>query len=717
MQVIRFIISILMAIIMPINSFFASVFNVDGNLSFTENVTAEKLKRNMGDFNPMKNDIFVDAAFLNGDGSEAKPFNSIVKAKEKAKVLRKNGIDDKITIWIRGGEYFFDKTLKFDSYDAGNVVYRAYPNEKVAFTGAVSLTQWYQENVNGIPVFVSNVPDNMYFDSVVKDGITLPKTRYPETGYIKIEKEDHSDALFTDETSPWEYTLGDNSFIGNMSFNPESIKNIQNVSVRILHYWVTDFSYLSAYDAESNKYYLKNSASMTIKQGDRYYFENIFSELNSPGEWYLDSGVNKLYYVPRTGDTVENTVINACVNSKLISISDVNDIEFFGITFCNTNSSYPDKYDELNTLGDYGIKFPQAEIDVDAAVEVTKAQNINFKNCDFLNICNTALKFNKVVKNSNVTGCLFENIGGTGVFINGHNANEDEQITENIRVINNKIQSYGKVWLSAIGVLITNARNCTVQNNEISDGYYTAISVGWVWGYGYSVTCNNKIQDNLIYNIGQGWLSDMGGIYTLGIQNGTVISGNVIHHVAADTNEGGYGGWGIYLDEGSSNIVAENNLVYSCGSHSFHLHYGKDNIVRNNIFALSENGQIKVSRKEEHVQFKLENNIILSNDSLIYASFNGNNFIDNSNIYWDLQNRRFVVSSKYENKDLWNLMYRADVKAQGYYNNAVFENPQFKDPINGDFTIADGNEAIAKIEFVPWNYTKAGTTTKIENKT
>ncbi len=697
------------ALVMVILTLFGSLtLKSDENLKFAEQKNMVKTERQYDEYIPSENDIYVNAKSRNGNGSKESPFTYIEEAENMVRQLRSIGIKEHINIWVYGGEYFIENTLEFNE-DNDNISFKAYPGEKPSFTGARKITGFKESTQNGVKVFVADVPTGLKCDSVVKNGKTLPKTRYPESGYLQIETEKHMNAIWTEEDKKWEYNLGDTEFAGSIQYNPKEIKNIENVAVRVLHYWVTDFAFLSSYDAGTNIYTLSNPTTMTIKAGDRYYFENIFEELNSPGEWYLDSSENKLYYVPFKGEKTEDTVICACVNDKLVDISGAENIDFSGIEFKNTNFTYPKTFDDLNFFCEEKIKAPQAEIDVGGAVEVKKSTDINFISCDFKNIGNTALKFNKLVKNCNVTGCLFENIGGTGVFINGYNTENEFEITENINVIDNKITSYGRNWMSAIGVLLTNARNCVIKNNEISDGYYTAISVGWVWGYKYNVSCNNKIQNNLIYNIGQGWLSDMGGIYTLGQQKGTDISGNVIHDVAADSGQGGYGGWGIYLDEGSSYMSVKNNLVYDCGSESFHQHYGKENEITNNIFALSKIAQIRVSRKEEHNQLHLKGNIILTDNNPAYSLAEEGKFTDESNIYWDINNGKNVYCSETETDRIISRLYKKDLNKMGYFSNAVCENPQFKDPKNGDFTIADGNTAIEKIGFIPWSYSEAGT--------
>src|SRR6185369_16794943 len=155
------------------------------------------------------------------------------------------------------------------------------------------------------------------------------------------------------------------------------------------------------------------------------------------------------------------------------------------------------------------------------------------------------------------------------------------------------------IYAQAVGLLILQSATNRVAYNHIHDLFYTAISVGWTWGYQANPCRENVIEFNHLQNIGQGLLSDMGGIYTLGPQPGTIIRNNLIHEVDAFT----YGGWGLYTDEGSSGIILEKNVVYHCKSGGFHQHYGKENVVRNNIFAFNTESQLIRTRDEPHISF------------------------------------------------------------------------------------------------------------------
>jgi len=157
--------------------------------------------------------------------------------------------------------------------------------------------------------------------------------------------------------------------------------------------------------------------------------------------------------------------------------------------------------------------------------------------------------------------------------------------------------------------------------------FYTAVSTGWTWGYAATSDAGNLVSYNLLHDIFQGELSDGGCVYNLGRSPGTVIDHNVCH----TSNPFAYGGWGLYTDEGSSNVTLSNNIVFSTKDASFHQvratlavparsharmgavrprcascalashphartrphaapsthsqHYGTDNVIENNIFA------------------------------------------------------------------------------------------------------------------------------------
>lgn len=658
-----------------------------------------------------KNGIFVSPdGNDSNDGTFQNPLKTVKAAKEKLKSLNLNG--EKVTVYLREGTYYFDETLCFDSSDAQNVTFKSYNGEKVEFSGAREISGFSEETVNGVKVFTKtlDISDGKRMKSFFKDGETLNITRYPETGYFTVDSVNTDDNLFTEENTPWSLTLGQQSFNAKKEDVKEEFYNLKDVNVRILHYWHDELMNVTAFDKNTGRVSLSRPSSMLIRDIDRYYFENVFEELNKPNEWYLDTTNGKFYYVPCDGEKADTLVLYGASLTKLIEINGADNISFEGIRFCNTDWKITE-VKEGDWLAEYNLEFPQAAIGVDGVFTATYADGIHVKNCEFINIGADGVKFTNGVKNSSVENCYFENIAATGVFAGGTNTEDENDInrTSNITIKNNEIYKYGRKFFCAIGIHITFCDTADVSNNEIHDGYYTGISCGWLWGYTYHITKNISIKNNLIYNIGQGWLSDMGGIYMLGTQPGTELSGNVIHNVAADPNEGGYGGWGLYLDEGSSDMTVKNNLVFCCGSNCFHTHYGKNNTVTNNILAFASDGCIRaVSKPEGWVSSNYTGNIILTDGGApIYNVMNSaDSFADGNNVYWDFsnggKNLSFCVG------DLNEKLTLKEAKKKCFIGENTVVDPLFKDAKNFDFELKENSPAFS-LGFESWDYSEAGT--------
>ena len=716
--ILKTVISLITSIITLIGSMSITPPDVDDNNTDSSNnelyhnTSITQVPYDEGIFKMGKYDLIVSP---DGDdtnnGTLDNPLKTVEGAKNRLKTL-KGVTNETVTVWIRSGTYSFTEEINFDSSDFENVVYRSYPYENVIFSGSVDFTEWTPTIINATKAFVTDVDtENLYFHSLFKGEERLSVSKWPKTGSFKVTKANEDDCFWPDSDSGF--------FNLHAAFYTDKTRdfvNLSDVNVRIMHKWCDDILPLHSTDPATGRVEISKPAAMTIEAGDNFVYENVREALTEPGEWYLDRTEGKLYYIPQKGETAENLILSAPVTEKLLNINGISGITFSGIKFNNTDWNFISGERWVSQLNEthplynnikYNPTHPQAAYETPAVISICNSSNIDFINCEFRNLSNTALKFGFETTNCNVKSCLFKEIGANAIFIEGKRV--IPATTNNINVTDCHIAYYGRIYNNSIGVLLIDASDCEIAYNEIHDGWYTAVSVGWVWGYSENPTNNIQIKNNLIYNIGNGWLSDMGGIYTLGIQPDTVISGNIIHNVGCYEGSTGYGGWGIYLDEGSSNITVEKNLVYDCSSNSLHQHYGKDNLVKNNIFAFSDDGQILITRHEEHNSLYLYNNIIVSEDEVIYNyATKPDWFTDNNNLYWDYENEEKIYSG-----DSTKAGERLSVKKmqhRGYYNNGVISDPCFINAEKRDFRLATNSPAF-DTGFEGWIY-EAGTRTQ-----
>ncbi|HEY3327629.1 MAG TPA: right-handed parallel beta-helix repeat-containing protein, partial [Novimethylophilus sp.] len=347
------------------------------------------------------------------------------------------------------------------------------------------------------------------------------------------------------------------------------------------------------------------------------------------------------------------------------------------------------------TMGPKGYADTQAAVPAGAAIEGIGALDCKIEKCSIAHSGGYAVWFGRGSKRNHVLSSEMFDLGGGGVKIGEPKQfpAEAEQNYENV-IADNHIHDVGLVYAPAVGIWVLQSGRNQIVHNHVHDLFYTAISVGWTWGYGLNQSKGNLIAFNHLHNIGKEILSDMGGIYTLGMQPGTIIRNNLIHDISSFT----YGGWGIYPDEGSTEMLIENNIVYNCKSAGFHQHYGRENIVRNNVFAFNRENQLMRTRVETHVSFIFERNIVyFGQGRLLGSNWTGDQFKMNGNTYFDTRSSNIRFAGK--TFDEW--------KAGGQDKTSQIADPQFVNASNFDFRLKPTSPAL-KLGFRQIDMTKVG---------
>jgi hypothetical protein len=471
---------------------------------------------------------------------------------------------------------------------------------------------------------------------------------------------------------------------------------LTDAEVVVLHFWVAGHYRVKAVDAATRTVTLdrKSIRRFTEDGGPtpgRFYLLNAPGEL-APGEFVHDRTAGVIRYKPKPGETPESAAVVVPRLPAVVRFDGkpeegrfVEHVELRGLTFADST------FDPGPTAaGDL-----QAAQHVPGSVRLRGARHCTVHDCVFVNLGGYGLELTDGCRGNRVTRNEFANLAAGGVRMSGGAAGSPATLrTGDNEVADNHLHDLGRVFHAGVGILSQHADRTRVVHNHVHHLNYTAVSVGWVWGYGPSVSENNLVEGNLIHDVGRKVLSDMGGVYLLGKAPGTVVRGNVIR----DVESFGYGGWGVYTDEGSTGVLIENNLVYRTKSGGFHQHFGRDNMIRNNIFAFAREGQLMRTRAEPHTSFTLERNIVYADGTPLFAkNWTGTGFVIDHNLYWDASGKApaFPGGSF------------ADWQAAGHDRHSLVADPLFADPARGDFRLRLGSPA-GRIGFRPFDPSTAG---------
>ncbi len=647
-----------------------------------------------------------DTVFVSPTGSDA---NSGLSEKEPVATIAK-GLEISRTknvkeIRLLDGVYRIEQPIILTPEDSGPFLHGGRLGLNIAGSNAVTIsggkpiTGWkpYKDGIWHAEVPAAK-DGNWSFRQIYVNGELRHRAKTPNEGFYRVAG--------CPEGTP--KTVGYHTDCQSFEFKPGDIKpdwkNLDDVEVVVYYFWSDNHLPIESIDTEKNivKFKYKGGKTFTddfSEDGARYVVENVFEALDAPGEWYLDKKAGVLYYMPKDGEDMSKVDVVAPFAKELLRIEGnptegkfVENVLIRNISFEHCHFEFP-----AGKVND-----SQGSSEISAAVNMLGAQGCMFHVCSFSNLGTYAIDMKTGCSDNIIDQSRFHNLSAGGIRINGGGAGSNPLThTKGNKIYGNEISNYGLNYPSAVGIIVQNSYENLITANHIHHGYYTGVSLGWVWGYGRSISQNNIVDYNHIHHIGRGLLSDMGAVYTLGPSYGTKIQNNLIHDI--DANK--YGGWGIYNDEGSTGILIEKNIVYNTKFAGYDMHYGKEITIRNNIFALGRMDQINRTRGENHPSLYFENNIVYWKEGKLFSG----DWKDRTYKYYIQPKNLDGAEYKRNFWSNWNLFYNptkkveeidfgggkfADWQKRGYDTNSVYADPMFVDPDNGDFTLKPESPAL-----------------------
>jgi|GEM_PF-686814 len=643
------------------------------------------------------------------------PFATIPRAKEAVRKILSGGQKcSSVRVLIRGGRYELADPIVFTPDDSGTdtvpVAYAAYPGESSIISGGRVITGWKVEEVNGQRCWTVQLPEvaagKWYFTQLFVNGMRRLRARLPKTGWYRFAGLPEGRLGMFKGTSSANYKAGEISL---------DWKHLQDIDLITLQHWFESHLKIKRIDNENNTVHFKvpSRSDLNDEKNEyaRYCLENVFEALSEPGEWCLVSATGLLCYIPMPGEDIGNVEIIAPRLEKLLLLNGsdagekVRNLRFENLDFRHAEWRLPAEISGA----------VQAAFNVPGAIVFRAAENCALFGCSVSRIGQYAVEVQKGSFNNQIVACSLYDLGGGGVKIN-HERSPDateskssvfavidfeaegwgrvgsgpipgQDFTKGMRttISDCEISKGGRIFTSACGILIGDSGRNRIRHNHISDFFYTGISCGWSWVFKPAYCMDNLIEFNHIHDIGQGMLSDMGGIYLLGRQPGTIVRGNHIH----DVRVYGYGGVGLYNDGyGNAFIILEGNLVHHTQG-SYFCNSGYGNILRNNILAMGGETTLEIADADGLV---IEGNVLIAANLMGSRGYDSARAAANGNCY------AFPIDAGRR----WNGFLPAEWLEQDIDRNANFIDPLFLNPDSGDFRVRADSPLAGRAELFAW---------------
>ena len=675
-------------------------------------------------------------------GTLAQPFRTVDRARVAVQGLKAHVSGRAIRVLIRNGTYYLSSTWTFTGQDSGTtatpILYANYPGESPVISGGQPITGWVATSSTQ---WQTTLPSGTYFTQMWVNGARRYRPRTTPSGYLYITGE-YSTTGST--TSVNELSYSTKAYLG----VPSSIANLSDVELIDFEAW--DVPHLRVASVNTSTQRIVTTAALPMNSiyfgfipGHRFLLENVKESLRVPGEFYLDRPTHVLTYLPVSGETITSTSFVAPHLWKILSAADLSYVTFQGLTFAHSDWQVPAN----------GYVGGQADNSMPAAITVTNATGVVFESDTVEHTGAYGIEFQGTGAAGGASPYLaqFRNglitdTGAGGIRVgsyavcSGAGTHNNTNVPQYVYVGNNLITGGGRVAPAGYAVLVGDAHHVLVEHNEISDFYNVGVGVGFNWGWACNFAHDDVVRYNYIHDLGEGVTSDLAAVYYLtGANSGNAVLNNRVHDIVHDPN-GGYGGWGLYVDAGGSGVQVENNLVYRTSDASLHVNAWNSpppwpvqpNLFKNNIFAYGANGVMDRHNDTTYLNVVFQNNIVYYDKNLGDAnsvqygywycqgkSVCTSYFDFNDNIYFDKAVSGGQPAQPFF-KTPWSPMNGgqqppitpltfAQWQSQGEDTGSLFANPLFVNPAPGadNFTLQSNSPAYS-VGFVSFDPGQAG---------
>jgi len=689
-------------------------------------------------------------------GTKAAPFATLARAQQALR-SRKKTASGPAVVEVRQGTYALDRPLVFSPEDSGSqaspVVFAASPGERVTISGSRALDCRWKPHRDGI--VMCDLPavkrGELHFSQLFVNGKRQTLARFPNrddskpgrSGYI------HPAARIPDgRPDPKPGENDDMTFSGGaprgIIFDPASFtaKRWARPEEAVIHIfqgweWGNLQWRLKAIDYDGRAIWFGEGGFQMgakwfedpakIEKESRFFIENVFEELDAPGEWYLHDKAGILYYKPEPGVDMAGAHVEAPLLQQLVRFvgtqeAPVRHIAIEGFRLTQTASTFLEPYD-IPSLSDWAIHRG-------GTVFLEGTRDCAVRNCWFDAVGGNAVFINNYNRNAAVTGCKFTETGDSAVCLVGTLGNTNgtrRAFPYECTVSNNLIHDCGFFGKQIAGVYISRAKRITAAHNTIYNMPRAGICIGdGTWG-------GHVIEFNHIYDTVRE-TGDHGPFNAWGRERFWSLTQSHSDYSKSRSLEAGavkidamepvilrnnffedHSGWGLDMDDGASHYEIYNNISKGI---SIKLREGAYRTVYNNIWVDSNVAPcFHVGNEDNHDRYFRNITVMARDDvySIIAPPARGPwvEEIDYNCLFSRCGPFTARISQMRGENGPERGSRRIDLeewRKLGFDRNSVFADPLFVDPAKNDYRVRPESPALRlgfkNFEMGLWGITK-----------